>query len=244
MASTEKTLDRIANILAKAENTTFDQERETYLAKAQELATLAGLDLEVARSRTHAKERQAPIQRHIEIGRKGDRGAGAYADLFNQIAIVNDVECIMADSWIDAYGMPNDIDMTEALFAVILNQMVIGCIEYISEGSWRGETSIHDARKSYYEGYRNRVVSRLAQAKRLASRDASDRYAQEGVNTSLVLADKKKEVHDFYWTNAKRLSTRKAVRGKHAGSRWAGDTAGMKAQISKDESLRNKKAIS
>lgn len=68
-------LDRIAALLAKAERTEIEAEADAYLMKAQQLATLASVDLAVARARTARREaRQQPESRTTTIGEKGRRG--------------------------------------------------------------------------------------------------------------------------------------------------------------------------
>ena len=65
-------LDRIAALLAKAERTEIEAEADAYLMKAQQLATLASVDLAVARARTARREaRQQPESRTTTIGEKG-----------------------------------------------------------------------------------------------------------------------------------------------------------------------------
>ena len=53
------TIDRISALLAKAERTDNEAEADAYLMKAQQLATLASVDLAVARARI---ARRAPHQ--------------------------------------------------------------------------------------------------------------------------------------------------------------------------------------
>ena len=75
----DKDLARIAALLRKAEGTDNEHEADAFLQAAQRLATLAAVDLAVARAHTHAAERRAtPTQRTITIGDAGKRGLRTY----------------------------------------------------------------------------------------------------------------------------------------------------------------------
>src|SRR5699024_3217094 len=195
MASSTSTSQKIALILKKAEGTSNEHERETFFAAAQQMATRAEIDLDVLRYQNREEENKKRNQvemRNVQMGTKGDRGGGAYSELFVAIARVNDVRCLRNNIEVDAYGMPFDLDHTEVLFDVIVQQMVRDCIEYIDSREWKGKAkNVHDARRSFYTGYRERIAARLKEAKRLAEKEAKADYEKQGVSTELVMADKK-----------------------------------------------------
>lgn len=238
---------RIALILNKAENTSNENERETFFAAAQQMATRAEIDLDVLRYQNREAENKKHSQvemRNVEMGTKGNRGGGAYTELFVAIARVNDVRCLRNNVEVDAYGMPFDLDHTEVLFNVIVQQMVRDCIEYIDAGEWRGRAkSIHDARRSFYTGYRERIALRLKEAKRLAENEARDEYEKQGVSTDMVLADKKQRVDSVYWQDARGSGWSYTDRGSSRAARSAGDDAGKNARIRKDSELAGRGAL-
>ena len=93
----DKYLTKIAGLLRKAETTDNEHEADAYLQAAQRLATLASVDLAVARAHTSTKERRAvPTQRSITIGEQGKRGLRTFVQLFLEIGRANNVTCDIA----------------------------------------------------------------------------------------------------------------------------------------------------
>ncbi|HEY5880961.1 MAG TPA: DUF2786 domain-containing protein, partial [Nakamurella sp.] len=93
----DKDLSRIAALLRKAEGTDNEHEADAYLQAAQRLATLASVDLALARSHTQRQERRpVPAQRAIVIGESGKRGLRTYVELFLAIGRANNLTCDIA----------------------------------------------------------------------------------------------------------------------------------------------------
>ncbi|MGS0683977.1 DUF2786 domain-containing protein [Nakamurella sp. GG22] len=138
----DKDLTRIAALLRKAEGTDNEHEADAYLQAAQRLATLASVDLAVARAHTHRQERRAvPTQRSIVIGESGKRGLRTYVQLFLAIGRANNLTCDIArdSSRVYAYGFDTDIDMVETLYASLVVQMVRASDAYIKSGDYARE---------------------------------------------------------------------------------------------------------
>ena len=138
----DKDLTRIAALLRKAEGTDNEHEADAYLQAAQRLATLASVDLAVARSHTHRQERRAvPTQRSIVIGESGKRGLRTYVQLFLAIGRANNLTCDIArdSSRVYAFGFDTDIDMVETLYASLVVQMVRASDTYIKSGDYAKE---------------------------------------------------------------------------------------------------------
>ena len=137
------TLDRISALLAKAERTDNEAEADAYLMKAQQLATLASVDLAVARARTARREgRQQPESRTTTIGEKGKRANQHLIALFVAIAHANDAQVDVAanSTYVIGYGMPADLDVVETIYASLAVHMVHASQAYLAAGSWRDET--------------------------------------------------------------------------------------------------------
>lgn len=136
-----KMLDKISKLLAKAENAGTPEEAETFMAKVQELATLNGIDLAVARMHQAKKERVQEIEeRRISVNpysRK--RCRKHFVDLALVIAAVNDVKCTITsnDAAIFAIGFPSDLDVVEALNTHLAVQMVAECDAELKRGANR-----------------------------------------------------------------------------------------------------------
>ncbi|GAC1527445.1 MAG: DUF2786 domain-containing protein [Marmoricola sp.] len=196
-----KTLNRIAALLAQAEGTTNEVEADAYLATAQTLATLAAVDLEVARAHQKDKtKREQPIIKQIVVAGKTYNGytgrgkvqnnAAEYCRLFMDIGNVNDLAFdIASDStYVIAYGMPSDIEVTEALYASLVVQMKTAVDTAIKAGKHKedGEEKVWDDRiwdyriqrpdarrfkTSFYRSFTARIGARLQAAKVAAVRE-------------------------------------------------------------------------
>src|SRR6478752_5588657 len=138
----DKDLTRIAALLRKAEGADNEHEADAYLQAAQRLATLASVDLAVARAHTDRKESRAiPTQRSIVIGESGKRGLRTYVQLFLAIGRANNLTCDIArdSSRVYAFGFDTDIDMVETLYASLVVQMVRASDAYIKSGDYTKE---------------------------------------------------------------------------------------------------------
>lgn len=235
MGSDEKMLARIAALLRQAEGTDNSHEAEAFMAAAQRLATMASIDLAVARQHSDKRSAaQAPVQRTVAIGDPGTRGLRTYVQLFVVVAGVNDVRCDVASNstYVYAYGFAEDIDATHALYLGLLTQMVKSSAAYINSGAHRPTPTI-TARLNFQLAFGARVGQRLAQA-----RDAAKQEAAEGADrrpgTALALRNKDIELKSFYRQASRARGTWRATSasaGYSSAARQAGDRAGRQARL-------------
>lgn len=180
-------LDRIAKLLNQAENAGTSAEAETFMAKAQELATVHSIDLARARHATKAKERTTPIQRDVTIGIQGSRGLRTLVDLYLGIASANDITCTIAGNATRVYavGFAEDLDIAEALFASLQVQQAKALDAFKASGEWRNDLAYVEgrwtrddwipgqykpvtwltARLNFQDAFASRIRTRLIQAK-------------------------------------------------------------------------------
>ena len=233
----DKQLTRIAALLRKAEGTDNSHEADAYLQAAQRLATLASVDLAVARAHTRGAERRAtPVQRTVQIGEAGKRGLRTYVQLFLAIAHANDLTCDVArnSTLVFAYGFEPDIDAVEALYASLVVQMVRASDAFISAGghtadlvhrrtgstsapggrrriSWESRP-VHptSARITFHQAFAVRVAERLHAARAAARAEA---VAADPVpvgqsgSVEIVLRDRELELADHYRSNSRARGT-------------------------------------
>ena len=233
------TLDRIAALLAKAERTDNDAEAEAYLMKAQTLATLASVDLAVARARTaHREARHQPVARTTTIGEKGRRANPHLIALYVAIAQANDAKVDVAanSTYVIGYGLPEDLDVVAAMFASLAVHMVHASQGFVVARDWVGEryvavvsgrrtTRVHTAqtaRAGFYRAYVARISERLGQARQeaVARADAAAAGPAPGAaagGASLVLKQKAVQVGDFH------------ARTSSARGSWGGYSGGVRA---------------
>lgn len=164
----DKDLARIAALLRKAEGTDNEHEADAYLQAAQRLATLSSVDLAVARAHsTQREQRVVPTQRTITIGESGKRGLRTYVLLFVVIGQANNLTCDVArdSTRVYAYGFGSDIDLTEALYASLVVQMVRASDAYIKSGDHARELVLREVAAADARGRRaTRTVARPVHA--------------------------------------------------------------------------------
>ena len=239
------TLDRISALLALAERTDNEAEADAYLMKAQQLATLASVDLAVARARIARREaRQQPESRTTTIGEKGRRANPHLISLFVSIAHANDAQVDVAanSTYVIGYGMPADLDVVETIFASLAVHMVHSSQAYVTGRSWAGETYVasasrgrrrqrrphtaQTARAAFYRSYVERIGERLARARADAldqvRRDDRQRTDDGPGGGVMVLREKAQEVRAFH---AGASRARGSWSGYSGGVRTASGTA-------------------
>lgn len=152
MTAIDSHTEKIAKLLNQAERAGTEAEGATFLAKAQELATLYSIDLARARHATVAKQRSTPIQRTITLGVRGTRGLNTLVSLFQGVAYANDLKFNVAhnSTYVIAFGFAEDIDVAEALFASLTVQMANAAAEYKKRGDWREQTVYQPGGYEYY----------------------------------------------------------------------------------------------
>jgi hypothetical protein len=199
----DKLLNRLAKILTQAERAK-GVEAETFMQKAQALASAHSLDLAIARQHTAKREqREQPTHKMIVIGEKRKQGNAHYMDLFRFIAHVNDVKVNLAhnNTYVVAFGFPSDIEVVETLYASLVFQMVEAANAWLKTGEYKGEKvrrqvtksdrwggkwkeyayvsiTSQQARKNFYRGYAERVFYRLNLAREEALEAAKARKVE------------------------------------------------------------------
>jgi hypothetical protein len=241
-------IERIAKLIALAESASTVEEAEAAFAKAQQLASKYAIDLEVARQQAAPKARQTPITRTIRIGEKGKRANASLIELFTTIGSANDVHCLIAhnSTWVEAHGMPSDLDNTEALWSSLAATMTRFADAHVRDKNapWRSETvyvpsndyyrsgefkpvSGQGARKSFNEGFTWRISARLREARKASIEEADHFHAEQHAaiengsdnlpsSMALVLKDKSTEVKAHMWAEYERKY------GKRRPGSWRG----------------------
>ena len=247
-------LDKIGLLMSKAEASDNEHEREAFMSKAQELATLSSIDLEVARQRqTDKNKREVPIKKHRSMLPEGVRTLRRhFIDLLFAITEANDVRWTY---WsgdkhlpVSMYGFPSDIEVCELLFGSLSVQMVSSADAYIKTKAYKGETYLTDdqwgcevskpvdarvARNQFYNGYVTAVHLRLRQARDEAAKAQVQTTSGESTSGALVLKSKRDEVYEFYSTHSGKVrSSGSSFNYRSGGSAGtAGRAAGQSARL-------------
>lgn len=258
-------LDRIAALLAKAERTDNAVEAEVYLAKAQALATQASVDLAVARARTARREaREQPTSRTVRIGEPGKRANTHLVSLFVVVGQCNGLQVDIAhnSTYVIAYGMPSDLDVSDTLFASLATQMVSTATTWLAQGEWKGDTYIsrdgwrkdhtaQTARAAFYRAFVDRIGERLAEAREKVMAQAEHQAVEvvEGSATvtstgAIVVRAKDAEVRAFYRRSSgargRWSGYSGAVSRRGGGASRAGREAAARARLSSARGIGDK----
>ncbi|WP_375001823.1 DUF2786 domain-containing protein [Aeromicrobium sp. CTD01-1L150] len=199
-------LAKVGKLLRHAEGASTEAERETFFAKAQELATTHSIELAVARA-AHAEgsEERLPTFEPVRLGHRGQHSNVRFVELMLQIAHANDLRCsINADNTgVTLYGFTDDIDVTKTLYVSLVVQMVADADAYIRSGAHRpvhGRT----ARAAFYQGWTTRIGQRLAEAQRAAQVGAGvleqtlDARGEVRESKAVALIAKDVELDDYF----------------------------------------------
>lgn len=257
------TLDRIAALLAKAEGTDNQAEAEAYMMKAQSLATQASVDLAVARARSAAKSQPTrPISRTVVIGEKGKRANAHLVSLYVAIAHPNGAQVDVAhnSTYVIGFGLPNDLDVIEAMFASLATQMVASANDWLALGEWKSESYVsrprsgngwrtkkkphtaQTARAAFYRAFIERIGERLEAAKaEIAAKTVVVEDASSPTTGELVLRSRDVEVRSFYRSESSARGSWSGYSGqvsKRAGSATrAGRDAAARARLGANKEL-------
>lgn len=228
-------IEEISHLLAMAENSDKEGEIDVAMRRAQKLSTRYGIDLEMARRHRGEQEVAKPIVRQVELGKKGDRGAGSYSMLLGAICRANEIRVLYyGNSKIEMFGFSDEIEYAEMVYAVVAPQMVAECNAYIKSGDWKGKAeNISDARRSFYYGFTSKIEQRLAQARIEAEGEAEEEYAEKGQSAALVISDRKEATESVYKEKmvAEGATIRKWNTGKSRASKSRGSLKGSNARL-------------
>lgn len=227
MPSDDKVLEKIAQILTKAERTDNPHERDTFFAAADALAAKHSIDLALARAHTEGKERSRHrvVAKTVVVGTKGDRGGGTYAELLVDLAEGHDMAWAIRGEKVTLFGTEFDIAYVEKLYPSVLFHMVQDVQKFLDEGEWKGEgVKRLDARFSFCRSFGLVVRRRIKDIRKDAISDA-------GSGAELVLADQRTEIRKLFRQSVKRSNSTETRRDTSASGRRAGGASARNVRL-------------
>lgn len=244
---------RIGALLSKAEGTTNDIERDTYIAKAQELATKYAIDMEAARLAAGGEARRdKPVAERVTLFDWHDRSQtrAFFASLYMAIGKANSLRFLVdrESRYVVAHGFKSDIDITTQMYNSLSLQMVSASERYIKTDDWKDRSGFFDrqgewrlmtartARRSFYLGFADTISKRCIEAQRNMMKEEVN---VNGTTTTgaLVLADRRSEVDKFY------ASVPKGRGSWGGGSSISGAAYGAGQEAGRNASLGNSSAV-
>lgn len=239
-------LATIRGLLAKAEATEFDGEREVFLAKAVELIARYGIDEALLAAK--ADVRQKPGTRQIRIegsyGREKGQLLAWLIEALGGQAVLHQVQGRGRGSKsrtvaVTIIGFEADLDRAELLYTSLLVQAlgqlggVQGRARYWETRATASATAF--ARRSWFVGFNVRVTDRIQEAERGAVEQAAP-------GTALVLADRSAEVTALKDELFPELATLRK-RTLDAAAYGQGSAAGSRADIGQKRVENSRVAI-
>ena len=242
-------LEKVGKLLRHAEGASTEAERETFFAKAQELATIHSIELAVARAAHDGSGAdRTPTFESLRLGHRGQPSNVRLIHLMLAIARANDLRCSIRqdNTGVTLYGFAGDIEVTQMLYGTLAVQMVADADAYIRSGAHRpvhGRT----ARAAFYEGWTHRIGQRLHEV-RSAARAASEVADEPGepdttrsTSTSLALVAKDREVEEYFTTMGRQHGVsgtwKGSVRVNDPRSSSRGRAAADRARLGDEKSI-------
>lgn len=222
-----KMLTRVRALLAKAESTDFEEEADSFTAKAQELMTRHSIDAAMLSASTLVDGglRRGVIIRRVHID---DPYADEKSMLLGAIADVNSVKCVWSPQagFTTLVGFPVDVQLADLLFTSLLVQATHAA----------AEATAHDRRlrspafkRAFLVAFADRVAERLEQTRQHVRADAQQQYGDSLLPVLSSRAAAVQEVFDEAFPNVVHGKARSYdARGWYAG-RAAGDRADIGA---------------
>ncbi|MBI2169849.1 MAG: DUF2786 domain-containing protein [Actinobacteria bacterium] len=219
----ERMLAKIRALLAKAESTTFPDEAEALVAKAQELMTRHAVEIPDLDDGSDDR-REGVRARRLLVD---DPYADAKAVLVHVIASANRCRGVWSSDFgfMTLFGFDRALDMVELLFTSLLVQASQALTR---EGRSEPAARRRAFRRSFFMGYANRIATRLDEA---AQATVADLDVESDGRLLPVLARRDAEV-DAACARAFPDTAPMSVRTSDERGWWAGVVAGELASLS------------
>jgi hypothetical protein len=200
-------LAQIRALLAKAQSTEFEHERDALNAKANALIAKYGIDEALAQAQDASRHEVQVRELVVEGPYAGDKSRLAhsiYVVLGAKTIRVGGARRTSAgiplgknDILIKIFGYDSDLDRAEILYTSLLIQAIHGmATEAVAGYSARGTMA---NRRAWLAGFINAVYTRLLAAEsRAKSAAQAEQEASGGMSTALVLVDRAKSVEDAF----------------------------------------------
>lgn len=257
----QKYADKIAKLLAKAEDTDNPAEAEIFTAKAQELMTQYAISEQMIREQ-EGKPREEIVEEYIVYG--GTYGA-AHARIGQNIGEANNCKLLWGQASVEkplktdptrtryvnatklyVIGFESDVARVKLLDTSLQIQATIALTGYVKDGGLEGLWDNNDktrARRDFIEGFASGLGQKLRAARSKGEEEAAHEEAERtGVtedeaseSVALVIRSRKDQVQDWYdekWGGRVRKSRASYRRYGSYGARSAGHSAGMSANTS------------
>lgn len=225
-------LRKIQGLLAKADGTDNEHERDAFYAKAQALMLKHAIDEAMLAAAGNGQEDdRTPIVEAFTFS-ADDRFRPGKMSLLHGIAETNRVRAVFhratkKNQQSSLVGFKSDIEFVKLLYTSALMQ-AMGA----SNKAWKqsaGSGSRHTFTSNFIYGFAGTVTRRLDEAARQAKADAG---VTEGTSTALALIDRDQQISDKFAEAFPRVGTARGSLSRNGDARLAGAAAGRNADLS------------
>lgn len=228
---TSDRLRKVRALLAKAEQTDFPDEADTYLGKAAMLIAKWELDEAMVWEHTPSDRRAAPITAMVGIPAPY---AGRKSVLLGVVGEANGCRVIRVGHSSEGHrfaviGFAHDVEVTELLFSSLLVQMTRAMLA--DESRQPTPTATAQWRRSFIVAFSNRVDERLQSARHTAGVEHDRVAGASQPSAALVLIDRSKRVDEETRRQFPRLRSSYVSSGSSSSGARAGKRAGDRAEL-------------
>jgi Protein of unknown function (DUF2786) len=227
----DKILSRVRGLLAKAESTTFEEEADALLSKAQELMARHAIDIAMLEAlKVGGTNAPGAMARRMHID---DPYFEAKTILLSVVGQANHCTSVTDTrlGLVTVFGFDADQDIVELLFTSLLAQATSAMVAAGRSTDLGGTSRTKSFRRAFILAYASRIGERLAEAKQAATQSA---HTDLGDSFLPVLASRDEQVEaavNEMFPNLKRTSSRISnVEGWNAG-REAANQATLRANV-------------
>jgi len=219
------TLERIRNLLAKAESTTFEAEAMAFTAKAQELMTRYAIDAALVHGDGYNTDRPVTIRIPIDAPYVEPKSL-----LLQTVASAGRCRTVFLPlvSMSTVVGYPADIAAVELLFTSLLVQAQTAMTDAAKRAPAGSRPRSQSFRAAFLAGYTNRIGARLREINDAVYAQVE---AEQGSAFLPVLRSRSIAIDDFIADRYGKLVSSAVRRGYDAAGWASGTVAADNAQL-------------
>jgi putative metallohydrolase (TIGR04338 family) len=225
--------DKVSKLLTHADKAATDEERRTYLEKAEGLAATHAVNLALLRKKQADNENSGERDRPITGGMFSLTALpnvtyrNLAVELGTAIGRAHGAQCVIRgrSQWMTFYGFPEDVNLTELMINRVTPMMFEEADRYLRSEEHRvSGTATVSARITFCQNFAWEVGRRLREAVKQTEKEIMALTDGSAASTEIALRDKAVEVLDYVAYEFKRQGVKGAWRGSNT-SNWSGTAA-------------------
>jgi len=246
--------DKVGKLLTHADKAATDEERRTYIEKAEGLAATHAINLALIRKKqadAESGDRDRPITGEMFslTALPSVTYRNLAVELSSCIGRAHGAQCAIRgkSQWMTFYGFPEDVTLTELMINRVTPMMFEEADRYLQSEEHRvSGTPAVSARITFCKNFAWEVGSRLKKAVEQTEREAIEiEGAQAGASTSteIALREKAVEVRDYVSREFKRQGVKGTWKGSNTNT-WSAGAASAGRSAAQNANLYGRKELS